>query len=56
MSEAPIVLKAVTWPNGLYRAKTDKKLQGVNIDVPLVNANRFCIRQPGVQWDVHPSR
>ncbi|KAG1853904.1 hypothetical protein DFJ58DRAFT_728031 [Suillus subalutaceus] len=52
----PNVLKVSTWLNNLYRAKTGKKMEGVNLDVPLVYADRFRIRHPGVQWDDHPPR
>lgn len=48
----PNVLKVSTWLNNLYRAKTGKKMEGVDLDVPLVYADRFHIRHPGVQWDV----
>ncbi|KAG1737148.1 uncharacterized protein EDB91DRAFT_491525 [Suillus paluster] len=50
----PNVLKASIWLNNLYRTKTDKKMEGVDLDVPLVYADRIRIRHPGVQWDVHP--
>ncbi|KAG2132943.1 hypothetical protein DEU56DRAFT_902220 [Suillus clintonianus] len=50
----PNILKVITWLNNLYRAKTDKKMEGVDLDIPLVYADRFRIRHPGVQWDVHP--
>jgi hypothetical protein len=48
----PNVLKVSTWLNNLYRAKTGKKMEGVDLDVPLVYADRFHIRHPGMQWDV----
>jgi hypothetical protein len=48
----PNVLKVSTWLNNLYRAKTGKKMKGVDLDVPLVYADRFHIRHPGMQWDV----
>lgn len=50
----PNVLKVYTWINNLYRAKTDKKMEGVDLDVPLVYADSLHIRRPGVQWNVHP--
>ncbi|KAG2369315.1 hypothetical protein BDR07DRAFT_1456656 [Suillus spraguei] len=50
----PNVLKVSTWVNNLYRAKNGKKMGGVDLDVPLVYADRFCIRHPGVQLNVCP--
>ncbi|KAG1778992.1 hypothetical protein EV702DRAFT_1215771 [Suillus placidus] len=50
----PNILKVSTWLNNLYRTKTGKKMEGVDLDVPLVYADRFSIRHPGAQWDVHP--
>ncbi|KAG1736520.1 hypothetical protein EDB19DRAFT_1896026 [Suillus lakei] len=50
----PNVLKVSNWINNLYRATTDKKMEGVDLDVPLVYADRVSIRHPGVQWDIHP--
>ncbi|KAF9223302.1 DUF1479-domain-containing protein [Gyrodon lividus] len=50
----PNVLKASAWLNNLYHAKSGKMPEGVDLSVPLVYADRFRIRHPGVQWDVHP--
>lgn len=46
----PNVLKVWTWINNLYR----EKMEGIDLDVPLVYADSFHIRRPGVQWNVHP--
>ncbi|KAG1798458.1 uncharacterized protein HD556DRAFT_1440168 [Suillus plorans] len=44
-------VQARAHPNVL---KTDKKMEGVDLDVPLVYAYLFHIRRPGVQWNVGP--
>jgi len=49
----PNVLKASAWLNNLYK-KPGKQLEGVDLDVPLVYADRFRIRHPGPGWDRHP--
>jgi hypothetical protein len=49
----PNVLKASAWLNNLYKAE-GKKLEGVDLNVPLVYADRFRIRHPGLGWDRHP--
>ena len=50
----PNVLKAEAWLNNLYHVKSGAKLDGVDLSTPLVYADRFRIRHPGVQWDAHP--
>ncbi|KIJ62876.1 hypothetical protein HYDPIDRAFT_93478 [Hydnomerulius pinastri MD-312] len=50
----PNVLKASAWLNNLYHVKSGKQLEGVDLSVPLVYADRFRIRHPGVQWGAHP--
>ncbi|OJA13021.1 hypothetical protein AZE42_03520 [Rhizopogon vesiculosus] len=50
----PNVLKASVWLNNLYRAKSDRKLEGVDLNVPLTYADRFRIRHPGGQWNSFP--
>ncbi|OJA12424.1 hypothetical protein AZE42_03385 [Rhizopogon vesiculosus] len=49
----PNVLKASAWLNNLYK-KPGKQLEGVDLNVPLVYADRFRIRRPGPGWDRHP--
>ena len=48
------VLASTTWLNHLYHAKNGETLQDVDLDTPLMYADRFRIRHPGVQWDAHP--
>lgn len=50
----PNVLKANAWLNKLYHFKSGKGADGVDLSVPLVYADRFRIRHPGVQWDAFP--
>ncbi|KIJ14412.1 hypothetical protein PAXINDRAFT_100134 [Paxillus involutus ATCC 200175] len=50
----PNVLKATVWLNNLYHVKSGKTPEGVDLSVPLVYADRFRIRHPGVQWDANP--
>ena len=52
----PNILSATVWLNKLYHVKNgdQEKTDGVDLDTPLTYADRFRIRRPGVQWDVHP--
>ncbi|KAG6337106.1 hypothetical protein ID866_1980 [Astraeus odoratus] len=51
----PNVLKVNAWlNNNLYRCKSGKTIEGVDLSVPLTYADRFRIRHPGRQWDIHP--
>ncbi|KAF9007508.1 hypothetical protein BDQ17DRAFT_1422870 [Cyathus striatus] len=50
----PNMLAAITWLNNLYHTKSGKKLEGIDLSIPLSYADRFRIRHPGVQWNVHP--
>ncbi|KAF9460315.1 DUF1479-domain-containing protein [Collybia nuda] len=50
----PKVLAATVWLNNLYHTKDGRKIDGVDLSTPLTYADRFRIRRPGVQWDVHP--
>jgi len=50
----PNVLKASAWLNNLYHAKSDKKIEGVDLNIPLTYADRFRIRHPGGRWDAFP--
>ncbi|KAI6099728.1 hypothetical protein F5141DRAFT_1190563 [Pisolithus sp. B1] len=50
----PNVLKVNAWLNNLYHFKSGKGVDGVDLSVPLVYADRLRIRHPGVQWDAHP--
>lgn len=50
----PNVLKASAWLNNLYNVKSGKKLEGVDLSVPLSYADRFRIRHPGVDWSNFP--
>ncbi|KAL4062880.1 hypothetical protein J3A83DRAFT_4107876 [Scleroderma citrinum] len=50
----PNVLKVNSWLNNLYRFKSDERAEGVDLSCPLVYADRFRIRHPGVQWHNHP--
>jgi len=50
----PNVLAASVWLNNLYHTKDGQKIEGVDLSTPLTYADRFRIRHPGVQWDVHP--
>ena len=38
----------------MYHTKNGEKLEGIDLDTPLMYADRFRIRKPGVQWDAHP--
>ena len=40
--------------NKMYHTKDGEKLEGIDLDTPLMYADRFRIRKPGVQWDAHP--
>jgi hypothetical protein len=50
----PNVLRAQAWLNGLYHIRPGTEAPGVDLNVPLVYADRFRIRKPGVQWNAHP--
>ena len=55
----PNVLRTIAWLNTLYHlpdssASDSDLLDGVQLEEPLVYADRLRIRRPGVQWDVHP--
>ena len=50
----PNVLAATTWLNKMYHSKSGNKVEDVDLDKPLMYADRFRIRHPGVQWDAHP--
>ncbi|KAG8212924.1 hypothetical protein J3R82DRAFT_11279 [Butyriboletus roseoflavus] len=50
----PNVLKASAWLSSLYHVKSGKKLDGVDLSVPLTYADRFRIRHPGVDWSNFP--
>ena len=50
----PNVLKASVWLNNLYRVKSGKTLDGVDLSVPLTYADRFRIRHPGGHWGYFP--
>ncbi|KAA1467115.1 DUF1479-domain-containing protein [Dentipellis sp. KUC8613] len=50
----PNVLNATTFLNKLYHVKDDAQLDGIDLSTPLVYADRFRIRHPGIQWDAHP--
>ncbi|KAF9233173.1 hypothetical protein BU15DRAFT_54284 [Melanogaster broomeanus] len=50
----PNVLKASTWLNNLYHAKSGKTFEGVDLSVPLVYADRFRIRHPATDWPAFP--
>ena len=50
----PNVLAATTWLNKMYHSKSGNKVEDVDLDKPLMYAERFRIRHPGVQWDAHP--
>ncbi|RDB26364.1 Uncharacterized protein YbiU [Hypsizygus marmoreus] len=50
----PNVLAASVWLNNLYHTKEGQTIDGVDLSTPLTYADRFRIRRPGVQWNVHP--
>ncbi|KAH9917026.1 uncharacterized protein B0H18DRAFT_47152 [Fomitopsis serialis] len=50
----PNVLAATSFLNNLYHVKSGAKIESVDLSTPLTYADRFRIRHPGVQWDVHP--
>ncbi|EJF64698.1 hypothetical protein DICSQDRAFT_99988 [Dichomitus squalens LYAD-421 SS1] len=52
----PNILSATVWLNKLYRIRNGDgaKINDVDLETPLTYADRFRIRKPGVQWDVHP--
>ncbi|PIL29830.1 hypothetical protein GSI_08037 [Ganoderma sinense ZZ0214-1] len=50
----PNLLATTTWLNKMYHTKDGEKLEGIDLDTPLMYADRFRIRKPGVQWDAHP--
>lgn len=51
----PNILAVSTWLNGLYHAKPDTQLDGVDLKSPLTYADRFRIRHPSLEpWGRHP--
>ncbi|KAM5544876.1 hypothetical protein V8D89_001774 [Ganoderma adspersum] len=50
----PNVLSATTWLNKMYHTKNGESAQGIDLETPLMYADRFRIRRPGIQWDAHP--
>jgi hypothetical protein len=52
----PGVLGACTFLNSLYAPAADAPADtlGADLRTPLVYADRFRLRKPGVQWDAHP--
>ncbi|KAF8896652.1 DUF1479-domain-containing protein [Infundibulicybe gibba] len=50
----PNVLAVSVWLNQLYHMKAEQAAPGVDLGTPLSYADRFRIRHPGTQWDVHP--
>nr|GAT52483.1 predicted protein [Mycena chlorophos] len=51
----PNMLAAITWLNTLYHsAGAATSLEGVDLKTPLSYADRFRIRHPGGDWNVHP--
>ncbi|KAF7317151.1 hypothetical protein HMN09_00449800 [Mycena chlorophos] len=51
----PNMLTAITWLNTLYHsAGAATSLEGVDLKTPLSYADRFRIRHPGGDWNVHP--
>ncbi|TFK91415.1 DUF1479-domain-containing protein [Polyporus arcularius HHB13444] len=50
----PNVLAATTWLNKMYHSKNGDEVEDVDLEKPLMYADRFRIRHPGVQWDAHP--
>jgi len=48
------MLAATAWLNNLFHTKTGEKVEGVDLSVPLIYADRFRIRHPGVKWGYHP--
>ncbi|KAG9316065.1 hypothetical protein JVU11DRAFT_3732 [Chiua virens] len=50
----PNLLKASAWLNNLYHVNSGKKLDGVDLSVPLTYADRFRIRHPGGHWGRFP--
>jgi len=62
----PNLLASIAWLNNLYHAQGAEKgigekndqlantMKGVDLSTPLSYADRFRIRKPGFQWDLHP--
>ncbi|CCM02223.1 uncharacterized protein FIBRA_04303 [Fibroporia radiculosa] len=50
----PNVLAVTSWLNNMYHVKSGAKIENVDLSTPLIYADRFRIRHPGVQWDAHP--
>lgn len=50
----PNVLAVTSWLNNLYHVRSGAKIENVDLSTPLMYADRFRIRHPGVQWDRHP--
>ena len=60
----PNLLASVVWLNNLYHAQESgnnekneelaNTMKGVDLSTPLTYADRFRIRKPGLQWDLHP--
>ncbi len=38
----------------MYHSKNGDEVEEVDLEKPLMYADRFRIRHPGVQWDAHP--
>ena len=50
----PNVLAASKWLNNFYHLKDGTTVNGVDLSTPLSYADRFRIRLPGSQWNIHP--
>ena len=62
----PNLLASIVWLNNLYHAQvaetgnsekndhSENIMKGVDLNTPLSYADRFRIRKPGVQWNLHP--
>ncbi|GBE88545.1 DUF1479-domain-containing protein [Sparassis latifolia] len=50
----PNVLAATSWLNNMYHVRSGAQIENVDLSTPLMYADRFRIRHPGVQWDAHP--
>jgi hypothetical protein len=48
----PNVLAATTWLNNLYHRSSAS--EDIDLSTPLTYADRFRLRQPGIQWGAHP--
>ncbi|KAJ3569522.1 hypothetical protein NP233_g4989 [Leucocoprinus birnbaumii] len=50
----PNFLKACIWLNNLYHDKSGAVSDKVDLDIPLIYADRYRIRKPGSQWGFLP--